>query len=116
MIWNRQNKMQAAMYFQLRADIHNSSENLNRTDKRRWKAQDFGADPVKEEARPYVTREQLRTRMMMQHGAAVMGSTVANLKGQELPPDIQARIDAGKTQPKRRYKPLPVARGQPVNQ
>jgi hypothetical protein len=46
-VWEENREFQTMMFAQLRADIHNSSEMLQRRDKRRWTAQDFGAVETK---------------------------------------------------------------------
>lgn len=114
-VWERQHKIDAAMWYQLRADIHNSSENLNRTDKRRWTAQDFGAEATPEDRRPKpMTREETRIKMLATIGPGENGSVLGKLKGQALPPEIQAKITAAKSRAKPR-RPIPKnARGEPV--
>jgi hypothetical protein len=100
--WERKGELDAAMYYQLRADIHNSSENLNREDKRRWKAQDFGADeaPESQQGPKAITREQVRAKALMTFGPGENGSVLKALKGQSLPTTIQVKIDAAKSRPK----------------
>ena len=65
-IWQDQRQFQVTMFAQLRADIHNSSEMLQRRDKRRWEAPDFGAkvDPKTwKHPRNTLTPEELQKRL-----------------------------------------------------
>lgn len=107
-MWERQSELSMLMYQNLRADIYNSSENLNRSDKRRWTAQDFGADaPPQSQERPRSpTREEVRTRAIMKFGPGENGSVLKTLKGQRLPAEIQARINSAKpSKPVRKRSP-----------
>ncbi len=94
-VWDRQQKMTNSMFFQLRADIYNSSENLNRADKQRWTAQDFGAEPPPE---PAMSEEfqvaRIRANMLMKFGAG-KNSSLGKLKGQSLPVSIADKIRTG---------------------
>lgn len=70
-IWKDSQRVKETMFAQLRADIHNSSEILQRKDKRRWEAADFGAkaDPrTWKHPRNTLTPEELQKRLMMQFG------------------------------------------------
>ncbi len=65
--WNEARKYREGMFAQLRADIHNSSEMLQRRDKRRWEAADFGGPQV-DPRRKKLTPAELQRRVMMQFG------------------------------------------------
>lgn len=115
-VWERQSKLAMAMYFQLRADIHNSSENCNRSDKRRWTAQDFGAaepEGARQENSQEFQRAKVRTTAIMQFGAGEE-SVLKKLKGRTIPVALQAKIDAGKSAPKRERRQVVSLRKAPV--
>lgn len=76
-IWQDTRKVREAMFAQLRADIHNSSEMLKRRDKRRWEAADFGAPVDKKKwkhPRSTLTPAELQRRLMMSFGEDGSGS------------------------------------------
>ena len=91
-IWNDARKVREGMFAQLRADIHNGSEMLQRRDKRRWEAADFGGgqrDP-RSKLTPEEQGRRWREGVAMQfgedgrahiHGAKRKMHAVEGLKG-----------------------------------
>lgn len=110
--FERYRDAQNEVIYMLRADIHNSSENLNRQDKRRWTARDFGADePAESQQKPRSpSREQVRAKALMTFGPGENGSVLKGLKGQSLPVEIQTRINVAKTRPKPKKQMSPNLR------
>lgn len=89
-VWSDAHKLREAMFAQLRADIHNSSEMLQRRDKRRWEAADFGGPAQDPRKMKKLTPAELQRRVMMQfgedgrahvHGAKRKMHAVEGLKG-----------------------------------
>lgn len=89
-IWKDNQRVQEAMFAQLRADIHNSSEMLQRRDKRRWEAADFGGPGQDPRKIKKLTPAEVRQRLQSQfgddgrghiHGAPRKMHVVNGLKG-----------------------------------
>ncbi len=98
-VWRMNREFDSMAIAALRADIHNSSEMLQRQDKRRWTPQDFGAPgdgKTQSDGRPVPpTPVELRIEMIKKFGAprdksGKKKSVLSTLKGQTLPPRKKA--------------------------
>ena len=81
-VWNDRRDVELGMFAQLRADIHNSSEMLQRKDKRRWEAADFGArqDAKRvKDIRRSPTPQQVHERMIAAWGTDGKGKKKKNV-------------------------------------
>lgn len=104
-VWEDSRDLELTKFAQLRADIHNSSEMLQRKDKRRWEAADFGAkqDAAKwKHPRNTLSPEELQRRLMMTFGEE------GDAQGRHGPRKLHAVERLKATE--QRYDPIPFKR------
>ena len=88
-VWEMNREFQSAMFFQLRADIHNGW--MPREDKRPWTVEDFDGRPRDPRERK-MTKEQARKYFQRRFRSKGDKSALDGLKGQPLPIPIDRKM------------------------